>query len=390
MTISSGGYCLVSYSQQFALYIGNLFAVCAAFAVLLLIRSWNTPVTRTYLSGVGFTLAIFAIAFLWLLVQQSSFSSRVYVAIGFYILPVLLALFELLKITKKENSFHLKMLICILLIELTLSVFRLYSIENFPSTGYSIFQEDARTTILRLLLISSSILVYVAIGNLQYERLWKKEEKRTLFAEDQMLATLNSLALARDDVTGNHIMRTQAYVRVLASCLRQASAYSEHLTDDDIDLMFRAAPLHDIGKVGIPDKILLKPGPLSETEWEIMKSHTRIGEDVLSATRNATDYKNLIIVKAIEIAGGHHERWDGRGYPRGLAGETIPLSARIMAIADVYDALVSPRHYKKKWTHDEALAEIVSESGSHFDPLVVKAFIISANSFKEISAKLND
>ena len=112
MTISSGGYCLVSYSQQFALYIGNLFAVCAAFAVLLLIRSWNTPVTRTYLSGVGFTLAIFAIAFLWLLVQQSSFSSRVYVAIGFYILPVLLALFELLKITKKENSFHLKMLIC--------------------------------------------------------------------------------------------------------------------------------------------------------------------------------------------------------------------------------------------------------------------------------------
>ncbi len=282
------------------------------------------------------------------------------------------------------------MLICILLIELTLSVFRLYSIGNFPSAGYSIFQEDARTTILRLLLISSSVLVYVAIGNLQYERLWKKEERRTIFAEDQMLATLNSLALARDDVTGNHIMRTQHYVRILARCLRQISAYSQQLNDDDIDLMFRAAPLHDIGKVGIPDTILLKPGPLSESEWEIMKSHTLIGEDVLSATRNATDYKNPIIVTAIEIAGAHHERWDGRGYPRGLAGESIPLGARIMALADVYDALVSPRHYKKKWTHDEAMNEIVSESGNHFDPLVVKAFIHSADSFKKISAELGD
>ena len=205
-----------------------------------------------------------------------------------------------------------------------------------------------------------------------------------------MLATLNSLALARDDVTGNHIMRTQHYVRILARCLRQISAYSQQLNDDDIDLMFRAAPLHDIGKVGIPDTILLKPGPLSESEWEIMKSHTLIGEDVLSATRNATDYKNPIIVTAIEIAGAHHERWDGRGYPRGLAGESIPLGARIMALADVYDALVSPRHYKKKWTHDEAMNEIVSESGNHFDPLVVKAFIHSADSFKKISAEVGD
>ncbi len=342
------------------------------------------------MSCVGVTLVIFTIAFQWLLVQPSSFSLRVYVTTGFYIVPVLLALLELWKISKKENSFHLKMLICILLIELTLSVFRLYSIGNFPSAGYSIFQEDARTTILRLLLISSSVLVYVAIGNLQYERLWKKEERRTIFAEDQMLATLNSLALARDDVTGNHIMRTQHYVRILARCLRQISAYSQQLNDDDIDLMFRAAPLHDIGKVGIPDTILLKPGPLSESEWEIMKSHTLIGEDVLSATRNATDYKNPIIVTAIEIAGAHHERWDGRGYPRGLAGESIPLGARIMALADVYDALVSPRHYKKKWTHDEAMNEIVSESGNHFDPLVVKAFIHSADSFKKISAELGD
>ncbi len=210
-------------------------------------------------------------------------------------------------------------------------------------------------------------------------------------SEMQYLATLNALAKARDNETGNHVLRTQEFVRLLALRLRVQGRYIEQLSDESIELIVKAAPLHDIGKIGIPDGILLKSdGPLTDEEWIIMKTHTLIGESVLGALDVERDLESDMVAKAIRIAGGHHEKWDGSGYPRGLQGEAIPLEARIMALADMYDALVSKRVYKKSWTHDEAVKEILSKRGSHFDPEVVDAFLSELDSFKAISEQYQD
>jgi response regulator RpfG family c-di-GMP phosphodiesterase len=208
--------------------------------------------------------------------------------------------------------------------------------------------------------------------------------------ETQLLSSLNALAKARDDETGNHIIRTQNYVRLLALRLRNSGHYTESLSDQSIELMFKAAPLHDIGKVGIPDRILLKNGSFTDEEWAIMKTHALIGESVLSSANTTHEGGSEVIAKAIKIAGGHHEKWDGTGYPRGLAGQDIPLEARVMSLADMYDALLSERPYKKAWTHQEAVNEIISRRDSQFDPLVVDAFIAEQDAFKDISTKLKD
>jgi response regulator RpfG family c-di-GMP phosphodiesterase len=213
-----------------------------------------------------------------------------------------------------------------------------------------------------------------------------KQEK----TEEKMLSSLNALSMARDNETGNHIIRTQHYVKLLALRLRAMGLYQGELSDPEIELLFRAAPLHDIGKVGIPDAILLKPGRLDKEEWSVMKTHTIIGESVLSSAEVEIQSDEDVIAIAIQIAGGHHEKWDGSGYPRNLRGNEIPLSARIMALADMYDALVSERIYKKEWTHEEAANEITSKRGAHFDPVVVDAFIAEIDSFKEIAQKYRD
>ena len=146
------------------------------------------------------------------------------------------------------------------------------------------------------------------------------------------------------------------------------------------------APLHDIGKVGMPDSVLLKPDSLSATEWAVMKTHPSIGESIMKAAIEG-DAKHAHLLKmAIEIAGGHHERWNGKGYPRGLSAQQIPLSARIMSVADVYDALVSARVYKRKWSHEQAIEEIKCNSGEYFDPLVVEAFLSIQDKVKNIAA----
>jgi len=235
-------------------------------------------------------------------------------------------------------------------------------------------------------LLSQIHLMNVEIANKDAEYAKQKAEQ----SEAQLLTSLNSLAMARDNETGNHIIRTQNYVKALALRLRSDGHYTESLTDQFIDLLFKAAPLHDIGKIGIPDHILLKKGTFTNEEWEIMKTHALIGESVLSSPDLNIEDDHDVIVSAIKIAGGHHEKWDGTGYPRGLAGEEIPLAARIMALADMYDALVSERVYKKAWTHKQATKEIISRRGSHFDPLVVDAFVAEADAFKVIAEKYRD
>ncbi|WDP90939.1 MAG: two-component system response regulator [Desulfobacter sp.] len=203
------------------------------------------------------------------------------------------------------------------------------------------------------------------------------------------ICCLANLAETRDPETGGHIQRTQNYVRELARVLKQKSAYGALLDEETIDLIYKSAPLHDIGKVGVTDRILLKPGKLTEEEFEEMKRHTVYGRDTLRDAEEKLG-KNSFLKYAGEIAFTHHEKWDGSGYPKGVSGNDIPVSGRLMAIADVYDALVTKRVYKPPFSHEKAVSIIIEGKGRHFDPDMVDAFVDIAGTFKRIAHELAD
>ncbi|NIC40208.1 HD-GYP domain-containing protein, partial [Aquabacterium sp. A08] len=208
--------------------------------------------------------------------------------------------------------------------------------------------------------------------------------------QDVTVLALSSMAETRDDETGNHILRTQRYVKCLAEQLRDHPRFRATLTPDYIQLLYKSAPLHDIGKVGIPDHILLKPARLTPEEFEVMKTHTTIGHNAIARAERALGTELEFLRPAKEIALSHQEKWDGSGYPQGLAGEAIPLSARLMALADVYDALISKRVYKPAFPHEQALAIIQEGRGSHFDPDVVDAFLQVHERFRGIAQSFAD
>ncbi len=217
-----------------------------------------------------------------------------------------------------------------------------------------------------------------------------KAKNQVLATQDQTLSLLNALASAKDNETGHHIVRTQNYVLALAQRLRQMGQYAGELDPYTIDLLFKAAPLHDIGKMGIPDEILKKPGAFTQEERQMMNTHTTIGAAILDTAKlNLGDGEDVISMAA-KIAGCHHEKWNGTGYPEGLSGDAIPLAARIMSVADFYDALVGERAYKKSWTHESAAAEILKQKGLAFDPIVVDAFVLEKDHFKQISEGYRD
>jgi putative two-component system response regulator len=208
--------------------------------------------------------------------------------------------------------------------------------------------------------------------------------------QDVTIHAMASLAETRDNETGNHIRRTQHYVRALALALRAQPRFADQLSDHWIELLFKSAPLHDIGKVGIPDSILLKPGPLTEEEFAIMKTHTVLGRDAIERAERELGTTVDALSCAKEIAYGHQEKWDGSGYPEGLAGEAIPLAARLMAVADVYDALISRRVYKNPMSHADACRIILRGSGAHFDPDVVAGFEVIVDEFAAIARRYRD
>jgi len=210
------------------------------------------------------------------------------------------------------------------------------------------------------------------------------------FIQDVTILAMASLAETRDNETGNHLRRTQGYVLALAERLKRHPQFSLLLTRTNIDLIYKSAPLHDIGKVGIPDAILLKPGKLTSEEFEIMKTHAALGRIAIENAEREIGRNAPFLNFAKEIAGSHQEKWDGSGYPEGLVGENIPISARLMAVADVYDALVSERPYKKAMSHEQAAKIIIDGRGQHFDPDVVDAFIELQEKFQEISRKFSD
>lgn len=208
--------------------------------------------------------------------------------------------------------------------------------------------------------------------------------------QDVTILTMASLAETRDNETGNHIRRTSHYVKALAEQLRAHPRFAHFLSEKNITLLFKSAPLHDIGKVGIPDRILLKPGRFEPHEMEIMKTHTTLGRDAIVAAEKALGVTVDFLTFAKEIAYGHQEKWDGSGYPEGLAGDAIPISARLMAVADVYDALISRRVYKDGMSHAAAVAIILEGRGSHFDPDMVDAFMTLQQTFIDIAARYAD
>jgi putative two-component system response regulator len=221
------------------------------------------------------------------------------------------------------------------------------------------------------------------------------EAKELLAVQDAAILCLATIARVRDHSTGNHILRTQHYVKALAEHLRKSAEYGEELDSETIELFYKTSALHDIGKVGIPDSILQKPGALMPDEYEVMKTHTYLGYQAVHSAaqlleRESSGQAAKFLKIAQQVTLSHHERWDGKGYPQGLEGKNIPLVARLMAVADVYDAMISRRPYKNAMDHSYVTQVISRGRGSHFDPTVVDAFLDLQDMFDRISIKLED
>ena len=245
-----------------------------------------------------------------------------------------------------------------------------------------------------LLPMLTPIAVMMFLGLLKYGIEARKVHRRNrdlIEAQDTVIMSLSVITATRDKETGGHIMRTRKYVEILARQIASHPAYAE-LDESGLELLTKSAPLHDIGKVGIPDSILNKPGRLTHEEYEIMKQHTVIGAEALSRTISSSAYpkKNDFLHYARDMIISHHERWDGSGYPYGLKGENIPIAGRLMAVADVYDALTCQRVYKEPFSHEKAMEIIRNEAGSGFDPEVVSAFLSMNEEFARIALEFSD
>ncbi|CAH1746289.1 putative cyclic di-GMP phosphodiesterase VC_1348 [Thauera humireducens] len=218
----------------------------------------------------------------------------------------------------------------------------------------------------------------------ELEALVQERTAELALTQQVTIEALASLAEYRDSETGGHIKRTQHYMRALATHLGQHGPYRAQLDPQTIELLFRCAPLHDIGKVAVPDSILLKPGKLTAEEFEQMKRHVEYGANALDVAKGQLGSSHFLHL-ARELILGHHERWDGKGYPNRLAGEDIPLAGRLMALADVYDALICKRVYKDAFSHAEAAQIIIDGRGTQFDPVIVDAFAELAEQFEAIA-----
>jgi putative two-component system response regulator len=227
----------------------------------------------------------------------------------------------------------------------------------------------------------------------QNQYLEKEISRRTgevALIQEVSIMAMAALAETRDSETGLHLQRTKLYVSELCEELASRPGYEKNLSREIIDTIVASAPLHDIGKVGIPDAVLLKPGRLTPAEFEIMKNHAILGREAIIKAELIMARRETYLKYPKEIVSSHHEKWDGSGYPQGLSGENIPLSARIVALADAYDAITSERIYKSASTHQEAVTIITAEAGRHFDPAVVDAFLQVHENFKAIARRYSE
>jgi putative two-component system response regulator len=273
----------------------------------------------------------------------------------------------------------------------------LTEIEN-KTRGFTLGAVDYITKPFEVLEVQSRVGTHLSLKlareeqERQNEILEERVRERTLelaLTQEVTIEGLAALAEYRDPETGGHIRRTKNYVRALALRLRNHPRFRDFLDEETIDLLYKSAPLHDIGKVGIPDHILLKEGKLTAEEFEEIKKHTIYGHNANSVAERKLGSNSFLRIAA-EIAYSHQEKWDGSGYPRGLRGEAIPVSGRLMALADVYDALISRRTYKPSLPHDKAVEIIFEGRGRHFDPDVVDAFMELQDEFRQIARRFAD
>ena len=222
--------------------------------------------------------------------------------------------------------------------------------------------------------------------NDQLQEMVDRKTKTVVELQNAILRTMAELVECRDNITGGHIERTQGYLRILINALCKSSLYSNEISSWDLELVLQSAQLHDVGKIAIDDNILRKPGGLTDEEYNKIKVHTVFGEEIIERIKKNTS-EHTFLEHARIFASTHHERWDGSGYPHGLKGEGIPLQGRLMAVADVYDALVSERPYKKPLSHEYAVEMIKYNRGTHFDPVLVDLFLDVKDEIKEFASR---
>ncbi len=380
-----------SWGGRTFLAVANISLIGGVLCIGILFRSWRSQANK-------FTLAVLVLCFTACSAAYFYFLSNGTTADRIYLMNAVLALASLwqflellLLLRKNTKAYQIKILMGIELVEIFVRVMRSVYLRFYadPNLG-SLYQEDLIGFSLRVVSILLLLMVCVIITNYYLESLWREHRNNARAIESGMLHSLNALSMVRDNETGNHILRTQRYVKKLAESLRSLGYYVDDLSPRAIEHIVHAAPLHDIGKVGIPDNILQKEGSLGPDEWVIMQTHAALGGRVLKAAKLEETKSAKVLDVAIEIASSHHENWDGSGYPSGLKGQDIPLAARIMSLADMYDALVSERVYKKKWSHEDACQEIIQNKGKRFDPAVVDAFISEQAYFNEIASRYGD
>jgi len=233
---------------------------------------------------------------------------------------------------------------------------------------------------------------HVELNNYRYklEEMVEEKTKEVKLMHAKMLDTFATIIEYRSLESGRHIQRTMELTKILIGLLLTTPKFREQLIDLRYESVIKAVPMHDVGKVGIPDGVLLKPGKLTPEEFEVIKSHTLIGRNIIERVSQDMDDDEKYLFHSRDIALYHHERWDGKGYCHGLAGEDIPLSARIVSVVDVYDALVTKRCYKEKMSYEETINIIKEGRGTQFDPDIVDAFLEVADEFKRVSEELAD
>jgi len=390
LSASMLGFACAPWGGKLILALANIFLIAAMANISLLFSFWNGTLNYFNKFAAGTLFIIACVAYLYLQ-QFGSTQDRIHLMNGVLSIFCIWQIVVLVRLLKKDDAYQIKLLIAVVFFQLATRMVRsLLSFNESSMPIATLYHESGLAFGLRIAAILSVVTICILITNYYMEKLWHEYRLSSHAIEDGMLNSLNALSMVRDNETGNHILRTKNYVRALAERLKASGIYQGELSEKSIDDMVKAAPLHDIGKVGIPDTILQKPGSLSADEWQIMKTHAELGHDVLTAAKLQDAKHTHVLDAAIKIAGCHHENWDGSGYPHGLKGLEIPLAARLMSLADTYDALVSKRVYKKEWSHDEACEEITRLKGKRFDPLIVEAFIQEKDHFLRISEMYSD
>jgi len=264
-------------------------------------------------------------------------------------------------------------------------------IELYESSSNLYLQTSKNIQIVWILVSLAGVSLYLLLYIIFYKAYGRQRKiaQQLSQTQDVTILALAYQAELRDSETGNHIERTSHYVEILAQELKKHPNYKLYLSDSYIADLIKSAPLHDIGKVGIPDAILQKPGKLEPDEFDKIKRHCEYGEMILQKAAHKLIFQSFLTI-ALQLVMYHHEKWNGKGYPLGLTGEEIPLSARIMALSDVYDALRSKRYYKDAYSHEKSVEIICEEKGKHFDPLIVEAFLKKEKDFYMISEQMAD